>query len=176
MNYVLCTKEEHYVDEKSTSCMHCSVIQKFKAPLGNKTSDIDLLNGLDIYDRTQNFYIFHSALKVIMESDFRIKFLAYGVNKNPDLTIEFTEEYVNYLILSLNISSFQVYDKRENWSILEKGDSVSSTYNEQILTELFVRIETSHDVVGPLCGMSCNIDLVFGKEEMKITSCSTRIS
>ena len=42
MSYILCNKEEHYIEKGKSSCMHCNFIEIFGRRYRTKESPIDL--------------------------------------------------------------------------------------------------------------------------------------
>lgn len=176
MSYILCNKGEHYIQKEKSSCMHCTFIEIFGRRFGTKESPIDLFLGDNIYDRIKNLYLFHLSLKTILESEYAIEFLNYGVNKNPDLTHEFTEEYVEHLVLSMNISLFDVDNDTRFREYQKLGYSETKFQTIEKPSPITVRIYTSERLYGPLCGISYELTLKYENDKLDISKVSRMIS
>lgn len=176
MSYILCNKEEHYIEKGKSSCMHCNFIEIFGRRYRTKESPIDLFLGDNIYERKKNLYLFHLSLKTILESGYAKKFLNYGENKNPDLTVEFTEDYVEHLVLSINISLFEVDYGTRLRELQKLRDPEIEFQTIEKPAPITVRICTSERLFGPLCGVSYELTLKYENDKLEISGVSQRIS
>jgi hypothetical protein len=158
MGYHLCKNKKHYIALNSDFCVHCAVISKFQK---TAESGIELLEGTNFYERNLNSNLFYLTLKTILKSNFSKRFLLFGTNKNPNLDFEFTEEEIEKLIISLNISDFRIRPQIIN-NVQENIDSD----NEKFL----IRMHVESEIKGPLVGHGLNIDLLSNGQEMQIVS------
>jgi hypothetical protein len=147
--------------------VHCAIIKIFKEPIGIDKSDIDLLVGDNLFDRAQNFFLFHRTLQTILESEIKDNFLDYAENKAPDLYIEFTEKYVESLIRELNISTFNVRNQRKQ-SKENNGPHSSGDESNQHTDYFTVQITTSDKLIGFLCGSCFSVELEYTEGKMEI--------
>lgn len=158
MGYRLCKNKKHYIALDRDFCIHCTVISKFQK---TEESGIELLEGTNFFERNLNSNLFYLALKTILKSNFSERFLLFGTNKNPNLDFEFTEEEIEKLIISLNISDFRVRPQISNL-VRENVD----LNNENFL----IRIHVESEIKGPLVGHGLNINLQSNGREMQIVN------
>jgi hypothetical protein len=158
MGYRLCKNKKHYIALNRDFCVHCAVISKFKK---TEESGIELLEGINFYERNLNSNLFYLTLKAILISDFSEEFLQFGTNKSPNLDFEFTEEEIEKLIISLNISDFTIRPKIST-QVQENID----LNNENFLISIHVESE----IKGPLVGHGLNINLHSNGQEMQIVN------
>lgn len=158
MGYRLCKNKKHYIALDRDFCVHCAVISKFQK---TEESGIELLDGINFYERNLNSNLFYLTLKAILNSDFSEEFLQFGTNKSPNLDFEFTEEEIEKLIISLNISDFTIRPK-----IIKQVQENIDLNNENFL----IRIHVESEIKGPLVGHGLNINLQSNGREMQIVN------
>ena len=156
MGYRLCKNKKHYIALDRDFCVHCAVISKFQK---TEESGIELLEGINFYERNLNSNLFYLTLKAILNSDFSEEFLQFGTNKSPNLDFEFTEEEIEKLIISLNISDFTIRPK-----ISKQVQENIDLNNENFL----IRIHVESEIKGPLVGYGINFYLETKGQEVQI--------